>query len=478
MNWLNTLADKDIQTIRMRRFWPLLLALSWSFANVALAADEAEVAQRNIAKAMTLLRENCLSCHNGEKQKGDLALHTREKALKGGENGVVLLPGDSVKSLLVKSLAPEADPHMPPKKQLAEPQIATLRAWVDAGAAWDESVLNAPRSAPVPADFGPLPALYHPVLALALSGNGKLLALGRGNQVFIHDTEKPEDPLIQTLSGPRDAVQSLAISPDGELVVAGEFQKVWLWETKTWTTKATLTNQLAGRVTSANFTPDGKWLVLAYGETAKAGLMQVVEVASGSVKYQWTAHSDTIYACSISRDGKLLATGSADKLVRLWALPEGKEKGQFEGHTGHVLAVAFNEDSTRLASGGSDKELKVWDVQTKQKVIAIAAHSSPITGLAWTPDGKTLVSTCEDGAARTFSEFKVQTGEERSGGARDRKVNSIEAPLISVATSADAKVIYAGSIQGSTYVWESGGKQKAELKPAAPPTTASVPVKE
>jgi WD40 repeat protein len=316
------------------------------------------------------------------------------------------------------------------------------------------------------------------VLALALSSDAKLLALGRGNKVFIHDAEKNEHPLIQTLSGPRDAVQSLAISPDGSLVAAGEFQKVWLWETKTWTAKAALTNQLSGRVTSATFTPDGKWLVLAYGETAKAGLIQVVEVATSTVKHQWTAHSDTIYACSISRDGKLLATGSADKLARLWELPAGKEKGQFEGHTGHVLAVAFNEDATRLASGGSDKELKIWDVQTKQKVIAIATHASPITGLNWTTDGKTLVSSCEDGVARTFSEFKVQTGEERSGGAKDRKVNSTEAPLLCVTAASEAKVVYTGSIKGSVYAWEAGGKQRAELKPPEPATTASVPKKE
>lgn len=462
----------------MHRFCVLLLALSWQFANVALAADEAEVAKRNTAKAMTLLRENCLACHDAEKQKGGLSLHKRELALKGGDNGAALTAGDSLKSPLIKFLAPDADPHMPPKKQLAEPQIATLRAWVDAGAAWDESILNAPRSAPVPEDFGPLPSLYQPVFALALSGDAKLLALGRGNKVFIHDAEKNEHPLIQTLNGPRDAVQSLAISPDGGMVAAGEFQKVWLWETKMWTVKATLTNQLAGRVTSATFTPDGKWLVLAHGETAKAGLIQVVEVATSSVKHQWTAHSDTIYACSISRDGKLLATGSADKLVRLWELPAGKEKGQFEGHTGHVLAVAFNEDATRLASGGSDKELKVWDVPTKQKVIAIATHTFPITGLAWTPDGKTLVSSSEDGVARTFTDFQVQVGTERSGGAKDRKVNSIEAPLLCVLTAPDAKVIYTGSIKGTAYVWEAGGKQRAELKPSEPVVTASVPKKE
>ena len=69
-----------------------------------------------------------------DKEKAGLLLDTREAALAGGENGPVVLPGNPDESPLIRALRPEADPHMPPKKQLAEADIAKLRSWLVAAA--------------------------------------------------------------------------------------------------------------------------------------------------------------------------------------------------------------------------------------------------------------------------------------------------------------------------------------------------------
>src|SRR5436190_17174990 len=81
------------------------------------------------AQVMGLLKSNCISCHNADKHKGGLSLESREAALKGGENGAAFVPGKAEQSALIKSLAENADPHMPPKKQLAEKHVALLEAW-------------------------------------------------------------------------------------------------------------------------------------------------------------------------------------------------------------------------------------------------------------------------------------------------------------------------------------------------------------
>ncbi len=90
-------------------------------------------------RAMRLLSANCLSCHNAEKHKGGLQLLSRGDALKGGDGGPVLVPGKPNESALFKALAPDADPHMPPKKQLSTNQIELMRRWIAAGAPWDET---------------------------------------------------------------------------------------------------------------------------------------------------------------------------------------------------------------------------------------------------------------------------------------------------------------------------------------------------
>ncbi len=86
--------------------------------------------------------KSCVKCHGGEKPKGKLRLETREGALKGGEDGKVMLPGDSLHSMLVQNIAHAGDPDdfMPPPKNkagigpLTIEQIGLIRAWIDQGA--------------------------------------------------------------------------------------------------------------------------------------------------------------------------------------------------------------------------------------------------------------------------------------------------------------------------------------------------------
>src|SRR5438132_13746266 len=122
----------------MSRILLIFLFLCWCApARPAEKLPAVSKADRTPAEAMRILRANCLSCHNDEKKKGGLHLTTRENALKGGENGPVIAPRQLRKSLLAKVILPNSDPHMPPKKQLSEKDIATLQRWITAGAMWE-----------------------------------------------------------------------------------------------------------------------------------------------------------------------------------------------------------------------------------------------------------------------------------------------------------------------------------------------------
>jgi uncharacterized membrane protein len=85
---------------------------------------------------------SCVKCHQGAKPKGKLLLNSLEGALKGGEDGKVIIPGDSGKSPLVYNIAHQGDEddYMPPPKNkanigpLTTEQIGIIRAWIDQGA--------------------------------------------------------------------------------------------------------------------------------------------------------------------------------------------------------------------------------------------------------------------------------------------------------------------------------------------------------
>lgn len=107
----------------------LLLAASLDAAPVDFAHE-----------VVPILRKHCGECHTGDKKKGGLSMNTRGSLLEGGENGAVLVPGQAAKSKLLESIV-SADPdlRMPPKgDRLSSAEVATLRAWVEQGAAWTD----------------------------------------------------------------------------------------------------------------------------------------------------------------------------------------------------------------------------------------------------------------------------------------------------------------------------------------------------
>jgi hypothetical protein len=89
-----------------------------------------------------ILEKSCTKCHDGVKPKARLRLDSLEGALKGGEDGKVVLPGDSAGSMLVHNVAHAGDPdaYMPPPRNkhgiqaLTKEQIGLIRAWIDQGA--------------------------------------------------------------------------------------------------------------------------------------------------------------------------------------------------------------------------------------------------------------------------------------------------------------------------------------------------------
>ncbi|MDB6032515.1 MAG: Planctomycete cytochrome [Verrucomicrobiales bacterium] len=89
---------------------------------------------------LPLFERSCFKCHGPERPKGKFRLDQRAAALKGGENGVDILPGQGSKSPLVHYVAGLVpDMEMPPKgkgEPLTPEQIALLRAWIDQGANW------------------------------------------------------------------------------------------------------------------------------------------------------------------------------------------------------------------------------------------------------------------------------------------------------------------------------------------------------
>ncbi|MBL9166481.1 MAG: hypothetical protein JNN07_01930 [Verrucomicrobiales bacterium] len=87
-----------------------------------------------------LFEKSCLRCHGPERPKGGFRLDESARALKGGENGPAIIPGQGDQSSLVHFAARLVeDMEMPPVGKgdpLTPQQVGLLRAWIDQGAKW------------------------------------------------------------------------------------------------------------------------------------------------------------------------------------------------------------------------------------------------------------------------------------------------------------------------------------------------------
>ncbi len=88
-----------------------------------------------------IFAQACFKCHGPDKQKSNFRLDLKPAALKGGDNGVAILPGKSADSPLIQFVSGLVEDMVMPQKgeRLTVGQIGLLRAWIDQGAVWPET---------------------------------------------------------------------------------------------------------------------------------------------------------------------------------------------------------------------------------------------------------------------------------------------------------------------------------------------------
>ncbi len=474
-----------------------LLVISSSFTQQASAANkEAEA-------AMVTLRDECLRCHKPNKKKGGLLLNSRKALLDGGDTGPAIVSGKATKSLLIEGLAADADPHMPPKKQLSEKEVKLLSQWINNGAVWDAKTLAKVKAPPTPkaSELAGLPVSYRPVLAIAVSPDAKTLATGQGGDIVLFDfiqadAKKKITTSLKaktTLPAHKDAVQSLVWSPDGKRFASGSHREIKIWQPGQPKALFTLNDKLKGRITVLTVTPDNKTLLVADSIPAVSGDLHVVDLATGKIlRSIEDAHSDSIFAISLSPDKKHFVTVSADKMVKIWDLTTWKSIATLEGHTGYVLSVAYSPNGDRIASAGDNEIIKVWNTKNNKQLMSFGAkRSGPITGMRWTTDKEKakkkaaekdkekakkintdkIFTISQDGRPRAYGDLVQHDGAQRSTGAKEKAYGAQEESLASlaIAESKDGKApfpfLFAGSDIGSLFVWDAAGKLVFQLHP-------------
>lgn len=168
-------------------------------------------------------------------------------------------------------------------------------------------------------------------------------------------------------------------------------------------------------------------------------------------------HTSVVCCVSFSKDGKFLATG-CNKLTQVFSVETGdlvarlndessiSTNGSYDTDTGdlYIRSVCFSPDGKFLATGAEDKIIRIWDLATRTIVKYLKGHEQDIYSLDFFPDGKRLVSGSGDRTVRIWDVYNGQCS----------LTLSIEDGVTTVAVSPDGSLIAAGSLDRTVRVWD------------------------
>lgn len=288
--------------------------------------------------------------------------------------------------------------------------------------------------------------------ALALSPDESMLAMATGSDVLIYITE-PGMSLIHTLKGHNGWVSQVEWYGEKKLVsgssVNGMYpiqeETVRFWDLDKegsstgvdigidhdptgpgafgkdpfvrqdeWLNEAVFTSEenvaqspvLPGCLPgfgSLSLSPDGRNLF--YFPTRR--IVGVVSTTTLQEKFRLEGHTDSIMWVGASPDGRLLATSSWDRTVKIWDLQDGNLFKTLVGTKGQNWSGSWSPDGKLIAVGSGDKTVRVWDVLSGNIVHLFGGEGDMfygwVRGLGFDPsDGHSLVASSVGGTVRIF----------------------------------------------------------------------------
>ncbi|ELV12398.1 WD repeat-containing protein 3 [Tupaia chinensis] len=234
-------------------------------------------------------------------------------------------------------------------------------------------------------------------------GELKAVFLLQNNLVELYSLN-PSSPAPQpvrtsriTLGGHRSDVRTLSFSSDNIAVLSAAADSIKIWNRSTLQCIRTMTCEYA---LCSFFVPGDRQVVIG----TKTGKLQLYDLASGNMLETVDAHDGALWSMSLSpdQDGALIATGSADRNVKIWGMDFGDCHKSLFAHDDSVMYLQFVPKSHLFFTAGKDHKIKQWDADKFEHIQTLEGHHQEIWCLAVSPNGDYVVSSSHDKSLRLW----------------------------------------------------------------------------
>ncbi len=250
----------------------------------------------------------------------------------------------------------------------------------------------------------------------------------------------PGFKLRHTLTGHASRIDSVAWSPDGQILASGSYDTtIRFWNVLTGQPLPPFIKHISN-IYSVAWSPDGQ--ILASGSEDQT--IHQWSVQTGKSLEPFTGHTGYVNSIGWSPDGQILASGSEDHTVRLWNIQTGKSLEPFTGHTDYVISIGWSPDGQTLASASGDHTIRLWNIQTGKSLEPFTEHTNYVNSIGWSPDGQTLASASGDHTIRLWN---IQT--RQCMGILEGHTNIV----VWVSFSPDGRLLGSKSMDGTVRLW-------------------------